>query len=157
MERRKEGAFINKSLLTLGTVISKITEGEEYVWLTRGHIPFRDSKLTRFLQPSLLGNSRICVIATISPSLSNLEESLNTLKFASRAKKIIAKPEANSHLDDKALLRAYRQEIEALKSQLTESHSLLEKERLAAGALTEEERNKYEEQLEESRIVIAID
>ncbi|KAI7863335.1 kinesin motor domain-containing protein [Spinellus fusiger] len=80
-ERQKEGAYINKSLLTLGTVISKLTSGQ-----TATHIPFRNSKLTRILQPALSGNARICVICTVNPSVSSKEESLNTLRFAERAK-----------------------------------------------------------------------
>ncbi|KAI1295064.1 hypothetical protein EDD11_008038 [Mortierella claussenii] len=112
MERRKEGAFINKSLLTLGTVISKLTED-------RGsHIPYRDSKLTRILQSSLSGNARVSVICTISPSFLNVEESHNTLKFAARVKKVITKAHTNQVMDDKALLEKYRREISELKAQL---------------------------------------
>ncbi len=148
LDRRKEGAFINKSLLTLGTVISKITEEGS------GHVPFRDSKLTRLLQPSLLGDARIIVIATISPTATNFEESLNTLQFAARVKKIIPKQDLEYQIDDKALLKRYRCEIEQLRLQLLETQSLLQKERsIGGGTLSDEERIKYEEQLEESRIV----
>ncbi|KAF9968438.1 hypothetical protein BGZ70_003834 [Mortierella alpina] len=112
MERRKEGAFINKSLLTLGTVISKLTD-------VRGsHIPYRDSKLTRILQSSLSGNARVSVICTISPSFLNVEESHNTLKFAARVKKVVTKAHTNQVMDDKALLEKYRREISELKTQL---------------------------------------
>ncbi|KAG9325109.1 hypothetical protein KVV02_006771 [Mortierella alpina] len=112
MERRKEGAFINKSLLTLGTVISKLTD-------ERGsHIPYRDSKLTRILQSSLSGNARVSVICTISPSFLNVEESHNTLKFAARVKKVVTKAHTNQVMDDKALLEKYRREISELKTQL---------------------------------------
>ncbi|KAI8900483.1 P-loop containing nucleoside triphosphate hydrolase protein [Globomyces pollinis-pini] len=148
LERRKEGSYINKSLLTLGTVISKLTDGES------GHIPFRDSKLTRLLRPALIGRSRISVIATISPTIKNLDESLNTLKFAARVKRIQPKPEIESQIGDKALLKQYRIEIEELRLQLNESFMLLEKERSQGiTTLTEIERNKYEEQLAESRIL----
>ncbi|KAF9918783.1 hypothetical protein FBU30_011274 [Linnemannia zychae] len=111
-ERRKEGAFINKSLLTLGTVISKLTEEKG------AHIPYRDSKLTRILQSSLNGNARVSVICTISPSYLNVEESNNTLKFAARVKKIVTKAQTNQVMDDKALLEKYRREISELKAQL---------------------------------------
>ncbi|KAF9150633.1 hypothetical protein BG015_007529 [Linnemannia schmuckeri] len=111
-ERRKEGAFINKSLLTLGSVIAKLTEEKG------GHIPYRDSKLTRILQSSLSGNARVSVICTISPSFLNVEESHNTLKFAARVKKIITKAHTNQVMDDKALLEKYRREITELKAQL---------------------------------------
>lgn len=111
-ERRKEGAFINKSLLTLGTVISKLTEEKG------AHIPYRDSKLTRILQSSLNGSARVSVICTISPSYLNVEESNNTLKFAARVKKIVTKAQTNQVMDDKALLEKYRREISELKAQL---------------------------------------
>ncbi|WRX23985.1 Kinesin motor domain - like 10 [Theobroma cacao] len=80
--RRKEGSYINKSLLTLGTVISKLTDGRAT------HIPYRDSKLTRLLQSSLSGHGRVSLICTVTPSSSNTEETHNTLKFAHRAKHI---------------------------------------------------------------------
>ncbi|KAG0047913.1 hypothetical protein BGZ83_007109 [Gryganskiella cystojenkinii] len=112
VERRKEGAFINKSLLTLGTVISKLTEEKG------AHIPYRDSKLTRILQSSLNGSARVSVICTISPSYLNVEESHNTLKFAARVKKVVTKAQTNSVMDDKALLEKYRREISELKAQL---------------------------------------
>ncbi|KAG0275586.1 hypothetical protein BGZ95_008613 [Linnemannia exigua] len=123
VERRKEGAFINKSLLTLGTVIAKLTDEKG------GHIPYRDSKLTRILQSSLSGNARVSVICTISPSFLNVEESHNTLKFAARVKKIITKAHTNQVMDDKALLEKYRREITELKAQL-----LLTAAAAAAGA-----------------------
>lgn len=80
---RREGSYINKSLLTLGTVIHKMSD--------RGaiHIPFRDSKLTRLLQSSLSGNgAKVAIICTVTPASMQAEETHNTLKFASRAKKV---------------------------------------------------------------------
>lgn len=59
------------------------------------HIPFRDSKLTRILQPSLSGNARVSVICTVSPVLSSIEESVNTLKFAERVKLVVTSAKAN--------------------------------------------------------------
>lgn len=82
VERRQEGSFINKSLLALGTVIAKLSKG------TTGHIPYRDSKLTRLLQPSLSGNAVISVLCTIHLSSQTFAETVNTLRFASRAKNI---------------------------------------------------------------------
>ncbi|KAI3735970.1 hypothetical protein L6452_15498 [Arctium lappa] len=78
--RQKEGSYINKSLLTLGTVISKLTDGRN------SHIPYRESKLTWLLQSSLSGHGRVSLICTVTPSSSNSEETHNTLKFAHRAK-----------------------------------------------------------------------
>lgn len=79
--RLKEGGHINRSLLTLATVISKLAERS-------GHVPFRDSKLTRILQPCLTGASRTLIIAAVTPEVAFVDESLSTLKFASRAKSI---------------------------------------------------------------------
>ncbi|KAI9477418.1 kinesin motor domain-containing protein, partial [Coemansia mojavensis] len=90
-QRLKEGAHINKSLLALGTVIGRLSEdGSDY-----GHIPYRDSKLTRILQPSLGGNAKTLIICTITPSPDYIDEALSTLKFASRAKTIRNTPEVN--------------------------------------------------------------
>ena len=79
----REGAYINRSLLTLSTVIAKLADGNAV------HIPYRDSRLTRLLQNSLSGpGARIAIIATITPASSQAEETHNTLKFATRAKKV---------------------------------------------------------------------
>ncbi|XP_026419411.1 kinesin-like protein KIN-7E [Papaver somniferum] len=83
--RLKEGCHINRSLLTLGTVIRKLSNGRN------GHVPYRDSKLTRILQPSLGGNERTAIICTISPARNHLEQSKNTLLFASCAKEVSTK------------------------------------------------------------------
>lgn len=115
-ERRKEGSYINKSLLTLGTVISKLTEAKSS--MSAGHIPFRDSKLTRILQTALTGMAKVAVICTISPSIQSMEESVNTLKFASRVKKITIHAKNDEVMDDKALIQKYRGEIQELKSKL---------------------------------------
>ncbi|PWN42336.1 kinesin-domain-containing protein, partial [Ceraceosorus guamensis] len=82
-DRRKEGAFINKSLLTLGTVIAKLSEAS-----ASQHIPYRDSKLTRLLQNSLGGNARVAVVCTLSPLKEHAVESLSTLKFGRRCKMV---------------------------------------------------------------------
>lgn len=87
----KEGISINKGLLSLGNVISALTEDNK----KSGHVPYRDSKLTRILQDSLGGNSRTSMIACISPAEINFEETLNTLKYASRARNIKNKPIVN--------------------------------------------------------------
>ncbi|KAL7138636.1 hypothetical protein ABFS83_10G177300 [Erythranthe nasuta] len=110
--RRKEGSYINKSLLTLGTVISKLTDGKST------HVPFRDSKLTRLLQPSLGGNGRVSLICTVTPSSSNSEETHNTLKFAHRAKHIEIQAAQNKIIDEKSIIKKYQNEIRCLKEEL---------------------------------------
>lgn len=81
-KRLKEGIEINKGLLVLGNVISALGDGR------KGFVPYRDSKLTRLLQGSLGGNHKTLMIACVSPSLDNMEESLNCLRYANRAKNI---------------------------------------------------------------------
>ena len=114
-DRKKEGQYINKSLMALGQVIYKLSEQQ------KSHIPYRDSKLTRLLQPSLSGNAQIVSICNISPSVSHLEESHNTLKFAMRAKKIKQRVVLNEVEDENTLLQEYKEEIEDLKQQLLEA------------------------------------
>lgn len=111
--QRVEGSFINKSLLTLGTVIHKLSEGGAV------HIPFRDSKLTRILSNSLTGNgARMAVICTITPASTQAEETHNTLKFASRAKQITIEAKRNEILDQSGLIARYQQELALLRHQL---------------------------------------
>ncbi|XP_027924362.1 kinesin-like protein KIN-7K, chloroplastic isoform X3 [Vigna unguiculata] len=110
--RRREGSYINKSLLTLGTVISKLTEDKA------SHIPYRDSKLTRVLQSSLSGHGRVSLVCTVTPSSSSTEETHNTLKFAHRAKYIEIRASQNKIIDEKSLIKKYQQEIQCLKEEL---------------------------------------
>ena len=110
-KRAAEAGLINKSLLTLGRVINALVE--------RGsHIPYRESKLTRLLQDSLGGRTKTCIIATVSPAKSNLEETISTLDYAFRAKNIRNKPQVNQAINKKTLLKEYTAEIEKLKSEL---------------------------------------
>uniref|UniRef100_A0A4W6BNQ9 Kinesin-like protein n=1 Tax=Lates calcarifer TaxID=8187 RepID=A0A4W6BNQ9_LATCA len=120
-KRLKEAAKINLSLSALGNVISALVDGKST------HIPYRDSKLTRLLQDSLGGNAKTVMIATVGPSHKNFEESLATLRYASRAKNIKNKPRINEDPKD-ALLREFQEEIARLKSQL-EEQGMLAKER----------------------------
>ncbi|KAL9359151.1 hypothetical protein Peur_047274 [Populus x canadensis] len=110
--RRKEGSYINKSLLTLGTVISKLTDEKAT------HVPYRDSKLTRLLQSSLSGHGRVSLICTVTPASSNSEETHNTLKFAHRSKQVEIKASQNKIMDEKSLIKKYQKEISCLKQEL---------------------------------------
>ncbi|KAI5673183.1 hypothetical protein M9H77_13547 [Catharanthus roseus] len=110
--RRKEGSYINKSLLTLGTVIGKLSEGKA------SHVPYRDSKLTRLLQSSLSGHGHVSLICTVTPASSNMEETHNTLKFASRAKRVEIYASRNKIIDEKSLIKKYQREISCLKQEL---------------------------------------
>lgn len=146
-DRRKEGAYINRSLLTLGTVISKLTEEKG------SHIPFRDSKLTRILQSSLSGNALVSVICTMSPSYVNVDESANTLKFAARVKRIVTRATTNQILDDKALLQKYRLEIAELKEKLMMTNELYEKQKQQEIAALKQEKEKFEEEIAEQQLL----
>ncbi|VFQ65848.1 unnamed protein product [Cuscuta campestris] len=115
--RRKEGSYINKSLLTLGTVIGKLSEGKA------SHVPYRDSKLTRLLQSSLSGRGHVSLICTVTPASSNLEETHNTLKFASRAKQVEIYASRNKIIDEKSLIKKYQREISCLKQELDQLRS----------------------------------
>lgn len=118
-DRRKEGAFINKSLLTLGTVISKLSEqSQDNKKQDVQHIPYRDSKLTRLLQASLGGNARIAVVCTLSPYQEHAIESLSTLRFGQRCKMVVTHAKQGTIMDDKALIARYRQELDKLRVQL---------------------------------------
>ncbi|XP_054797940.1 kinesin-like protein KIN-4A isoform X1 [Prosopis cineraria] len=113
--RFKEGIHINKGLLALGNVISAL--GDEKKRKEGVHVPYRDSKLTRLLQDSLGGNSRTVMIACISPADINAEETLNTLKYANRARNIQNKPVVNRDPMSSEMLKM-RQQLEYLQAEL---------------------------------------
>lgn len=130
-ERMKEAIEINLSLSALGNVISSLVDGNAT------HVPYRDSKLTRLLQDSLGGNTKTVMIAVISPADYNYDESLSTLRYASRAKFIQNKPKINEDPKD-ALIREYHEEIQKLKKMLEDKNigppifieRIVEKERI---------------------------
>ncbi|KAK2452657.1 P-loop containing nucleoside triphosphate hydrolase superfamily protein [Trifolium repens] len=149
--RLKEGKYINKSLMVLGNVINKLSEGSKQ----RGHIPYRDSKLTRILQPALGGNAKTSIICTVAPEEDHIEETKGTLQFASRAKRITNCVQVNEILTDAALLKRQQLEIEELRKKLEGSHAgVLEQEilKLRNDLLKYEmERGKLKMELEEER------
>uniref|UniRef100_A0A0D9XLH8 Kinesin motor domain-containing protein n=1 Tax=Leersia perrieri TaxID=77586 RepID=A0A0D9XLH8_9ORYZ len=138
--RRREGSYINKSLLTLGTVIGKLSEGRAT------HIPYRDSKLTRLLQSSLSGHGHVSLICTITPASSNMEETHNTLKFASRAKRVEIYAARNRMIDEKSLIKKYQREISSLKQELDQLR------RGIIGGASQEEIISLRQQLEEGQV-----
>ncbi|CAG2189115.1 KIF16B [Mytilus edulis] len=94
-QRLKEGGNINKSLVTLGTVISLLAKNCSLKEGKQVFIPYRDSKITWLLKDSIGGNARTIMIATISPADVNYGETLRTLRYANRAKNIINRPTVN--------------------------------------------------------------
>ncbi|XP_072914236.1 kinesin family member 4 [Hemitrygon akajei] len=116
-DRLKEGININRGLLALGNVISALGDENN----RKGFVPYRDSKLTRLLQDSLGGNSHTLMIACVSPADSNLEETLNTLRYADRARKIKNKPVVN--FDPQAAeLQRLKQQVQELQVLLLQAH-----------------------------------
>jgi len=102
---------INLSLTTLGKVIHSLSQNKKIP------IPYRESKLTRLLQDSLGGNTKTCLIATLSPILEYVDESINTLKFAERAKHIVTEVKANKiEAQDAELVQKLQKEIKYLKA-----------------------------------------
>ncbi|NWX83880.1 KIF14 protein, partial [Nothoprocta pentlandii] len=112
-ERLKEGVSINKSLLTLGKVISALSEQSQNGKKT--FIPYRESVLTWLLKESLGGNSRTAMIATVSPAASSIEETLSTLRYAKQACSIVNIARVNEDVNAK-LIRELKAEIEKLKA-----------------------------------------
>ncbi|KAL3825487.1 hypothetical protein ACJIZ3_021516 [Penstemon smallii] len=111
--RLKEGSHINRSLLTLTTVIRKLSDGKR-----SGHIPYRNSKLTRILQTSLGGNARTAIICTMSPALSHVDQSRNTLKFATSAKEVTTSAQVNMVVERKQLVKQLQEEVSRLEAEL---------------------------------------
>ncbi|XP_023700548.1 kinesin family member 4 [Paramormyrops kingsleyae] len=112
-DRLKEGISINRGLLSLGNVISALGDESK----KGSFVPYRDSKLTRLLQDSLGGNSHTLMIACISPADSNIEETINTLRYADRARKIKNKPVVN--VDPRAAeMKQLRQQVQELQVML---------------------------------------
>ncbi|KAL4879999.1 kinesin motor domain-containing protein [Aspergillus karnatakaensis] len=169
-ERRTEGAHINKSLLTLGTIISRLSETKDKSGPAADkegkHLPFRDSKLTRLLQPALSGNSLVSILCTVQLSSStnaNAGETLNTLKFAARAKNNIVSHAKRAEeafgggggdAGSRVLLERYRMEIQALRGQL-ESQTKVQAEKelkLEEQKLEQEAHERHEEQMLEMQL-----
>jgi pSer/pThr/pTyr-binding forkhead associated (FHA) protein len=118
-ERLKEGCAINKSLVVLGTVIETLADrasGKK----PNVVIPYRESALTRILSNALGGNSKTIMVCALSPASSNYEETLSTLRYADRAKKIKNQAVVNESVQDR-IIRELREENEQLKKLLDQS------------------------------------
>uniref|UniRef100_A0A8C1ENT9 Kinesin-like protein KIF14 n=1 Tax=Cyprinus carpio carpio TaxID=630221 RepID=A0A8C1ENT9_CYPCA len=173
-DRLREGASINKSLLTLGKVISALSEQAQ----TRKKVftPYRESVLTWLLKESLGGNSKTTMIATLSPAASNMDESLSTLRYAQQARMIINIAKVNEDTNAKLIrelkaeveklraaqmssqgiepekMRLFQQEITSLKTKLSQQeHDMAEAHRTWKEKLEDAERRKREESRELQR------
>ncbi|KAK2907037.1 hypothetical protein Q8A67_006022 [Cirrhinus molitorella] len=173
-DRLREGASINKSLLTLGKVISSLSEQTQS--RKKVFTPYRESVLTWLLKESLGGNSKTAMIATLSPAASNMEESLSTLRYAHQARMIINIAKVNEDTNAKLIrelkaeveklraaqmssqgiepekMRLFQQEITSLRSKLCQQeHEMAEAHRTWKEKLEEAERRKREETKELQR------
>jgi hypothetical protein len=141
----KEGCAINKSLTCLGNVISVLAD--KATGKGKGQVvPYRDSALTRMLQNALGGNSKTIMICALSPADTNYEETLSTLRYADRAKKIQNKAVVNESPQDK-LIRELKEENERLKKQLASQGGVVG----GAGGTDEEAQLKLREMEEQMR------
>ncbi|XP_077082754.1 kinesin-like protein KIF14 isoform X1 [Siphateles boraxobius] len=181
-ERLREGASINKSLLTLGKVISSLSEQARS--RKKVFTPYRESVLTWLLKESLGGNSKTAMIATLSPAASNMEESLSTLRYAQQARMIINIAKVNEDTNAKLIrelkaevdklraaqmsaqgiqpekMRLFQQEIDTLKTKLCQQeHEMAEAHRTWKEKLEEAERRKREEtkELQRSGVTFKVD
>ena len=150
----EEAKIINKSLTTLGRVINNLTDGKST------HIPYRESKLTRVLQESLGGNSKTCLIITCSPSVYNESESLSTLRFGERAKKIKNKAKINKEITVAELQKLVTQLKDNLKkadARITQLENYIRQNGLSVPASDyqmeedEEEKKKQKEERDKAR------
>ncbi|ORC86040.1 kinesin [Trypanosoma theileri] len=135
--RMREGISINSGLLALGNVIVALCE-------RKSHVPYRTSKLTRLLQPMLSGNSKTTMIACVSPCVSSFEETLNTLKYADRAKSIRTTPFQVA--TSCTTLEDAEKTILWLRKQLEDAHEQLrDHQSLSSYAFQEKEKTRLEE------------
>ncbi|XP_071504445.1 kinesin-like protein KIF13A [Diadema antillarum] len=122
-ERLREGSNINKSLTTLGLVISALADQSAGKKTKNNFVPYRDSVLTWLLKECLGGNSKTVMVATVSPAADNYEETISTLRYADRAKRIVNHAVINEDPNAK-IIRELREEVDMLKKQLKEAESM---------------------------------
>ena len=137
-DRLKEGCNINKSLLVLGNVINTLADkamGKKKDVLP----PYRDSALTRILQNALGGNSKTVMICALSPASINYEETLSTLRYADRAKKIQNKAVVNESEHDKTV-RLLKEENNELKKKIEELS-----QKILGGKIDNEDKEKFKD------------
>ncbi|XP_055284030.1 kinesin-like protein KIF13B isoform X1 [Moschus berezovskii] len=121
-DRLKEGSTINKSLTTLGLVISALADQGAGKSKNK-FVPYRDSVLTWLLKDSLGGNSKTAMVATVSPAADNYDETLSTLRYADRAKHIVNHAVVNEDPNAR-IIRDLREEVEKLREQLTKAEAM---------------------------------
>jgi kinesin family protein 1 len=151
-DRLKEGANINKSLSALGNVISALADLSTNP-SKKIMVPYRDSVLTKLLQNALGGNSKTIMIAALSPADINYTETLSTLRYADRAKRIKTKAVVNENAVDK-MMRELREENEKLKKMIESGNfsmiNMMEKPAASgSGSYSKEEMEQMRQQMKE--------
>lgn len=148
--RQQEAGQINKTLLHLGCVIRALGDGQP-----GKHIPYRNSKLTRILQSSLSGNSRMAIICTISPASGSVDNTKSAVQFATFAKNVVMRPRVNRVDDKKALIKQLHERISILQQQLKQVGNIDDwevaqrlKEEQDKHRMTAEERDELRQRLE---------
>ena len=129
----KEASYINKSLSFLEQVVLALCDK------TRGHIPYRQAKLTNYLRDSIGGNCKTVMIANIWPESLHLEETTSTLKFATRMMKVTNEASVNTVLDPALLIKRYEKEIRDLKQELAMHDTLKNRGRINYASYNNEE------------------
>ena len=135
----EESKKINKSLSALGNVIYALTESKG----NNNHIPYRDSKLTRLLEDSLGGNCITTMITMISPCQNFISETLSSLSFSKRAKKIKNRPKINQEINHQSLIKQYEIQLKNLRNELSKKDEIINNNKLIQqiNQLTEEKNN----------------
>lgn len=149
--RLEESKKINQSLSALGNVIGALTDPKRRG--IKAHIPYRDSKLTRILEDSLGGNCKTTFVAVISPAVESFSESLSTLKFAHRAKRVKNEPRVNEDENHRTLLKKYERELKRLRAELQQRSKDLVDRRL----LLELEEARRKEQADKIAAITALE
>lgn len=156
-ERRKEGSFINKSLLALGSVIVKLSSSATSI----GYVNYRDSKLTRILQPALSGDSVVAILCTIHTSNSALAETINTVRFAARAKNItlnVRKHENDITSEKDRMIEKLKIQVEKQQEEIrtlkTKKSVSLESIQSSNGVVSEDVKQQIVQLTAENRILV---
>lgn len=137
--RLREGSNINKSLLSLSTVIQKLSEAGGK---GGAFVNYRDSKMTRLLQPALSGNSKTSVVCNVTPAITFFQETNNTLQFGAKAKRIKTNAKVNEVMNSESHLKTMQDELKKLQGRVEELNEILGNKNLELQRIREQETEK---------------
>uniref|UniRef100_UPI0037E99A8C kinesin-like protein KIF9 n=1 Tax=Semicossyphus pulcher TaxID=241346 RepID=UPI0037E99A8C len=138
----KEAVYINKSLSFLEQAILALADRR------REHIPFRQTKLTHALKDSLGGNCNTVLVANIYGEAAQIEETLSTLRFASRMKRVQTEPAVNEHLDPAALIKKLQRDVDMLKEELSMYNTQMNRQGITYQPLSEAQHAEIQSQVQ---------